>query len=302
MRTVPPQNLLRYILAAGTALVTFILLVSIIMARGKQQIETTNGVAGIKKVISSAPERDVPIYSVDTKEKKLAISIDSCWGANYTKRLLEILKEHHVKTTFFLTGIWVKKYPDIVREIAADGHEIGNHSTTHPHLASLSATAIKKQLLDNETMIYELTGKHTRLFRPPYGEYNHRVLKIARSLGYEIVQWSVDSLDWRETGVKPVVDRVLKNARPGAIILFHNSAKYTPQALPIILTRLKERSYKIIPVSELLIKQNYYIDSRTGMQKEKKRPSEMVRCWPANTSRETRDGFIARRSSGRTSK
>ncbi|MGB9791069.1 MAG: polysaccharide deacetylase family sporulation protein PdaB [Thermacetogeniaceae bacterium] len=224
--------------------------------------------AGIIAVFDTI-DREVPIYSVETQEKKIAISFDAAWGADYTDRLLEILKEHDVKTTFFLTGIWVKKYPDKVKEIAAAGHEIGNHSTTHPHCAALSAEELKKEILENEEMIYKLTGRRTRLFRPPFGEYNNQVILTCRSLGYEVIQWSVDSLDWQEVGVESVVDRVLKNIHPGAIVLFHNNAKYTPQALPIILKSLKEQGYKIVPVSELLIKKDYYIEKHTGIQRKK---------------------------------
>lgn len=224
--------------------------------------------AGIAAVFDRL-DREVPIYSVDTPEKKISISFDAAWGADYTTRLLEILKEYNVRTTFFLTGIWVKKYPEKVKEITAAGHEIGNHSTTHPHCAALSQEELKEELLENEEMIYRLTGKRTRLFRPPFGEYNNQVILTSRALGYQVIQWSVDSLDWQEVGVESVVDRVLKNVHPGAIVLFHNNARYTPQALPIILKSLKEQGYKIVPVSELLIKKDYYIEKHTGIQKKK---------------------------------
>lgn len=213
-------------------------------------------------------EREVPIYAVDTKEKKLAISFDAAWGADYTPTLLNILKENDIKTTFFLTGIWVKKYPEMVKAIADAGHELGNHSTTHPHCNSLSEEEFLKELKENEEMIYKLTKKRTRLFRPPFGEYDNTNIRAARKNGYEVIQWSVDSLDWQELGVEAIVDRVLKNAHPGAIILFHNNAKYTPETLPIILKKLKEDGYKIVPVSELLIKGDYYVEKHSGVQKK----------------------------------
>ena len=213
-------------------------------------------------------EREVPIYAVDTKEKKLAISFDAAWGADCTPTLLKILKENDIKTTFYLTGIWVKKYPEVVKTIAAAGHELGNHSSTHPHCNSLSEEEFIKELKDTEEMIFKLSKQRTRLFRPPFGEYNNTNIKAARKNGYEVIQWSVDSLDWQELGVEAEVDRVLKNAHPGAIILFHNNAKYTPEALPIILKKLKEQGYKIVPVSELLIKSDYIIEKHSGMQKK----------------------------------
>lgn len=228
-----------------------------------------SGLCGGVGGVFNAADREVPIYAVDTREKKLAISFDAAWGADYTPTLLKILEENDVKTTFFLTGIWVKKYPEMVKAIAAAGHELGNHTSTHPHCNELSEEEFIKELKDNEEMIFKLTGKRTRLFRPPFGEYNNTNIRAARKLGYEVIQWSVDSLDWQELGVEAVVDRVLKNAHPGAIVLFHNNAKYTPEALPVILKSLKDQGYKIVPVSELLIKGDYYIEKHSGLQKRK---------------------------------
>lgn len=213
-------------------------------------------------------DREVPIYAVDTKEKKLAISFDAAWGADCTPELLKILEENKIKTTFFLTGIWVEKYPEMVKKIADAGHELGNHTLTHPHCNALSEEDFIKELKENEELIKKITGKRTRLFRPPFGEYNNANLQAARKNGYEVIQWSVDSLDWQELGVEAEVDRVLKNVHPGAIVLFHNNAKYTPQALPIILKNLQEQGYKIVPVSELLIKGDYYVEKHSGVQKK----------------------------------
>lgn len=218
--------------------------------------------------VFNSGKREVPIYAVDMKEKKLAISFDAAWGADCTPTLLKILKENNIKTTFFLTGIWVKEYPEMVKAIADAGHELGNHSLTHPHCNTLSEEEFIKELKDNEEMIYKLTKKRTRLFRPPFGEYDNNNIKAARKNGYEVIQWSVDSLDWQELGTEAVVDRILKNAHPGAIMLFHNNAKYTPEALPIILKKLKGEGYEIVPVSELLIKGDYYIERHSGIQKK----------------------------------
>ncbi len=214
--------------------------------------------------------REVPIYAVETKEKKAALSFDAAWGADYTPRLLEILARHGVKATFFLTGIWVEEYPEMVKKIAAAGHELGNHTTTHPHCASLSREELEKELSANEEMIRKLTGKRTRLFRPPYGEYNDAVVRTARDLGYEVIQWSVDSLDWQEIGPEAITDRVLGNIHPGAIVLFHNNARYTPEALPGIITALKKQGYELVPISELLLKGECYVEEHSGIQKRKK--------------------------------
>lgn len=237
----------------------FILLAGVFVLSGLY-----NQVSGV----FNSGKREVPIYAVDMKEKKLAISFDAAWGADCTPTLLKILKENNIKTTFFLTGIWVKEYPEMVKAIADAGHELGNHSLTHPHCNTLSEEEFIKELKDNEEMIYKLTKKRTRLFRPPFGEYDNNNIKAARKNGYEVIQWSVDSLDWQELGTEAVVDRILKNAHPGAIMLFHNNAKYTPEALPIILKKLKEDGYKIVPVSDLLIKGDYYVERHSGIQKK----------------------------------
>lgn len=227
-----------------------------------------SGLYGQVSAVFNDNKREVPIYAVDTEGKKIAISFDAAWGADCTPTLLKILKENNIKTTFFLTGIWVEEYPDMVKTIAKEGHELGNHSTTHPHCNSLSKEEFLKELKDNEEMIYKLTNKRTSLFRPPFGEYNDLNIKAARANRYEVIQWSVDSLDWQEQGVEAVVERVVNNVHPGAIVLFHNNAKYTPEALPIILKELKKQGYKIVPVSELLIKQDYYIETHSGVQKK----------------------------------
>ncbi len=215
------------------------------------------------------PERLVPIYYVDTPEKKIAFSFDASWGAQYTPLLLQILEENGIKTTFFLTGFWVEKYPEMVKEIFAAGHEIGNHTYSHPHLNSLEPAQIKVELLRVGHIIYELTGQQPLLFRPPFGEYSDKVIRVATACGYKTIQWSVDSLDWQELGVEPMVKRVTEKLHPGAIVLFHNNARYTTEALPQIIAYARKHGYAIVPVSELIYQDNYFIDSHSGAQIKK---------------------------------
>lgn len=212
--------------------------------------------------------RELPIYSVETDDKKIAISFDAAWGDQYTEEILDILDKYDVKATFFLVGFWVDKYPDMVKKINARGHEIGNHSTNHPYMSKLSKEKIINELKNTEDKIKELTGKRTILFRPPFGDYNNLLIKTCREQNYYPIQWDVDSLDWKELGVQPVVDRVTRNVRKGSIVLFHNNAKYISQYLPIVLEKLKSDGYEIVPVSELIYKDGYYIDN-TGRQKLK---------------------------------
>ena len=210
----------------------------------------------------SNANKKLPIYCVGTDEKKMAISFDAAWGADDTDELLRILNENDVKTTFFMCGYWVEKYPKEVMKIALEGHDLGNHSSTHPHMNQLTKSQIKKELQDAHKKVYQLTGYEMDLFRPPFGEYNNTVLEVAEEEGYYVVQWDVDSLDWMEYGVQAEIDRVLnhKNLRDGSIVLFHNDAKYTPAALDIIIKGLKEKGYEIVPISELIHRQGYYMD------------------------------------------
>lgn len=216
--------------------------------------------------LTGRQQRLVPIYYVDTEEKKVAFSFDACWGSAYTPTLLKILRENNIRTTFFLTGFWVEKYPEMVTRISKEGHEIGNHSYSHPHLNGLGEEEIKEELVKVGEMIFELTNIQPHLFRPPFGEYSNKVILAAKKCGYQTIQWSIDSLDWQELGIEPMVQRVTEKLHPGAIILFHNNGKYTAEALPEIIARVKEQGYTIVPISELLYKENFYIDSNTGAQ------------------------------------
>lgn len=225
----------------------------------------------ITKPLLGSQTRLVPIYYVETTEKKIAISFDACWGASYTPEILEILQNNNLKTTFFLTGFWVEKYPEMVQKIAAEGHEIGNHTYSHPHLNSLGEEQIREELEKVNKMILELTGQKPDLFRPPFGEYNNKVVSVAEKAGYSPIQWSIDSLDWQELGKEPMVERVTANLHPGAIVLFHNNARYTVEALPEIIASIQEQGYQILPISELLYQDNYEIDSNTGAQIQKKK-------------------------------
>ncbi|SHJ68923.1 polysaccharide deacetylase family sporulation protein PdaB [Paramaledivibacter caminithermalis] len=214
-----------------------------------------------------APNKLVPIYCVDTEEKKIAISFDAAWGDRYTQGILDILDKYNIKSTFFLVGFWVDRYPDMVREINKRGHDIGNHSSTHPHMSKLSKEQIVKELNQTGDKINNLTGEKPYLFRPPFGDYNNNLIKTAKECGYYTIQWDVDSLDWKELGVEPVVDRVTRNVKNGSIVLFHNNAKYILDFLPLIIEKLQKEGYQIVPISEIIMKDNYYID-HTGKQKK----------------------------------
>lgn len=214
-------------------------------------------------------ERLVPIYRVETAEKKLAISFDAAWGSDITPKLLEILKRHNVKTTFFLVEFWMDKYPEMTRRIAQEGHEIGNHSATHPNMGSLSKQEIIREITVTHDKIRELTGQEATLFRPPFGDYSNTLISTCNELGYQVIQWDVDSLDWKDLSAGAIYDRVIGQVKPGSIVLFHNNGKHTAEALEPIIKELHRQGYKIVPISELLIKGEYYIDKSTGEMRKK---------------------------------
>ncbi len=166
--------------------------------------------------------------------------------------------------------MWVDKYPEDVKKMIAAGHDIGNHSSTHPHMSKLSEDGIQKELMDAHDVVKELTGYEMDLFRPPFGDYNERLVETAEECGYYTIQWDVDSLDWKEYGVDHEIKTVLQHKAlgNGTIILFHNDAKYTPEALPGILKGLREQGYEIVPISEIIIRDDYYMD-HTGRQMKK---------------------------------
>jgi len=216
-------------------------------------------------VMTAVATRELPVYNVDTEEKVLSISFDAAWGSANTEGILDILDQYGVKTTFFLVGFWAEKYPELVAELVARGHEIGNHSATHPHMSQLSQAQIREELRQCSELVRSITGKPTTLFHPPYGEYNDSVVRVSREEGYECVQWNVDSLDWKNLGTENMVRQCIKEVNPGDIVLFHNDSKYILEALPQILAYYTQAGYKIIPVSQLLLEGETWID-HTGKQ------------------------------------
>ena len=184
------------------------------------------------------------------------------WGNEDTARILEILEKHDVRVTFFMTGGWMNKYPDDVKAILAAGHDLGNHSQNHKQMSTLSLEKCKEELTEPHEFIKELTGNEMILFRPPYGDYNDTVINAAEACGYYTIQWDVDSLDWKDYGVDSIIRTVTehKHLGDGSIILMHNGAKYTADALDSVITILKEKGYELVPISELIIRENFEID------------------------------------------
>lgn len=218
------------------------------------------GMSDTGDLMTAARKRELPVYNVDTQEKVLSISFDAAWGSANTMQILDILDEYDVRTTFFLVGFWAEKYPELVQEMVLRGHEIGNHSATHPHMAQLNEAQIREELRIVSDLVEHITGKPTVLFRPPYGEYNDAVVTVSRAEGYECVQWNVDSLDWKNRGTQDMINQCTKKISPGDIVLFHNDSQYILEALPQILQAYTSAGYSVIPISELLLQGETWID------------------------------------------
>lgn len=214
------------------------------------------------KVSSNVNGRELPIYSVDTQEKKVALTFDAAWGNEDTQKILDILKKHDVRVTFFMTGGWVDKYPDDVKSIYKAGHDLGSHSESHKNMSQLSDEEKKQELLSVHKKVKELTGTDMNLFRAPYGDYDDAVILTAKDIGYYTIQWDVDSLDWKDYGVKSILSTVLDSQElgNGSVILCHNGAKYTADALDQLIDGLEKKGYEIVPVSQLIYKDGYHMD------------------------------------------
>ena len=214
---------------------------------------------------AAATERQLPVYSVQRDDKTIAISFDAAWGNEDTGTLINILSSYGVKTTFFVVGDWAEKYPESVRALHEAGHEVMSHSSHPDHFSMMSAEQIAADLREANRKIAAGSGVEPTLFRCPYGEYDDHVIQTVKSLGMTAIQWSVDSLDWKGISADEICERVLKKVEPGCIVLFHNAAEHTPEALPRILETLLGEGYTIVPVSELLLSGETRID-HTGKQ------------------------------------
>ena len=213
----------------------------------------------------SASSRQLPIYCVQRDDKVVSLSFDAAWGNEDTQILIDILNKYNINTTFFVVGDWVDKYPESVKALADNGNEVMNHSSNHAHFSQLSHSEIIADISACNDKIAAVTGVTPTLFRCPYGEYDDHVINAVNSMGMTAVQWDVDSLDWKGISAAYIQKRVLSKVQPGSIILFHNAAENTPEALPGIIESLLADGYTIVPISQIILDGEYYIDN-TGRQ------------------------------------
>src|SRR5213596_2363116 len=200
-----------------------------------------------------ATEDSITFSSVHVDEPYIALTFDDGPSATLTPKLLDLLAAHHIKATFFVIGENVAEHPEIVARAAREGHEIGNHSWSHPNFAKMSQENVRRQLQQTDDAIKNATGKRPTLLRPPYGSITAREKRwIHDEFGYEIILWDVDPYDWKRPGPAVVRARILKETRPGSIVLSHDIHPGTIEAMPSTFDALEAKGFKFVTVSELI--------------------------------------------------
>jgi polysaccharide deacetylase family sporulation protein PdaB len=253
-----------YIIKLKTIVVFAIITIALII------LAAVWGITGTDSFEVLAQKREIPIYSVECKEKEASITFDCAWGADDIPQILEALETEDVKATFFIVGQWAEKTPQYVKMIADKGHDIANHSYSHLRMGVLDTDRIEKEIFLCSQKLEDITGNKVDLFRAPYGDYNNNVIRTAKKLNHYVIQWDLDSLDWKPgISQEEILNRITKRIKPGSIILFHNDTPHTANLLPTIIESLKKDGYSFLPVSELIIRENYHIDHE-GKQRRRK--------------------------------
>ena len=225
---------------------------------------------------------DMPIFNVDVEndsEKKnlMCLTFDSAYINTYTYDILDILDKYNIKSTFFMTYEFMEKNPDQIMDIIKRGHEVANHSTTHPDLNKAKDSKVVKEVMKAHNFIKDLVGVDMCLFRFPFGSYSPRTISLLKNMGYYPIQWTLDSIDWKNTGKEYLINRFKGNdylLTGGSIILFHNGATYTPEALPEIIDMIYKKGLKCVRVSDLIYQHDFHIMKGQQIKGQFIRPNE----------------------------
>ena len=221
--------------------------------------------------VFGAHNRNLPIYRVSLPEndRRISVTFDNAWGADDIPDILSSLEKYNAKATFFILGTWAEKFPETVRKIYDAGHEIANHSYAHYKPTKLDKTELLNEITKCNDAIKNVTGQDCVIYRTPYGDYNDFVVETAKNAGMHVIQWDVDSLDWKEDMSKDAIfQRVTARTKSGSIILFHNDTKYTKDVLPLILEKLTSDGFTSVPISELIYKEQYFINAQGEQHKK----------------------------------
>lgn len=192
-----------------------------------------------------------PIYRGPSAEKSVCLMFNVSWGENHIPSILQTLRNNHVHATFFLDGAWVRKHPDLAKQIAADGHAIGSHGSGHPDFRKLSSFQLEQQVQKTNTVIKETVGQSLRLLAPPAGSYDNRTVKIARSHGMYTILWTADTIDWKRPPASAIVSRAVSGSEPGALILMHPTEP-TAKALPQLIQSIASKGYHFKTVEQVV--------------------------------------------------
>lgn len=208
-------------------------------------------------VRSTTADIDSAIRHVPVSERVIALTFDDGPDADFTLSILATLRAHGAKATFFVVGTQIEYFPEVLRQMSAEGHEIGSHTYSHLRLSGVSPERFRKELTREADLIVRICGVTPVCFRPPYGAMNAAQVEVLREYGYSLIMWDqqLDSRDWERPGVGRIVERVVRNARPGGIVLMHDGGGHRSQtvaALPAILEQLSAQGYRFVTVSELL--------------------------------------------------
>lgn len=259
----------RSLIFAGLALLLLAAVIVLILSLPGDATPTMAGAQVEEYQLNVLPgkNRELPVYSVERPDNRIALTINAAWKDDKTAAILETLEKHDVKATFFVSGQWVDAYPDQLKAIAEAGHEIGNLSLTHPHMNKLTTQQVQEEITKLDDKVEALTGKRSTKFRAPFGEYNDTVINAARELGYEAIQWQVDTIDWKkERSAEAIVDAVMGSLEPGSIILCHNNGHMIEDYLPTLIEKAQAEGYEFVTIDELLLEGNTTIDAK-GRQK-----------------------------------
>lgn len=246
-----------YLVALSTVIILFVLAATFTNKMSPNVIQTASNV------------KELPIYYVDTQEKKVALTMNCAWNADDIDSILDTLSKNKVHITFFMVGDWVDKFPEAVKKISDAGHEIGNHSNTHPHVNNLNLDKNLEEVKTCNDKIEKITGKRPVLYRGPYGEYNNTVIQAAKTQKCTTIQWNLDTLGYNGLTGEEMWNRLEKKLTSGSIILSHNGTKHTADSLELLLHNIQEKGYQVVRVSDLIYTDNYIVDSN-GMQKKVK--------------------------------
>jgi peptidoglycan/xylan/chitin deacetylase (PgdA/CDA1 family) len=201
--------------------------------------------------VSGPPVLDQPVFEISGAGNLIALCINVDWGTEEIPSMLDIFDNYHAQVTFFLTGSWLEKNQELARQMVARGHEVANHGAAHAHPKQLSDQALVKHMADSAELIRRILGKETRLYAPPYGEWDRRIVQTAAKLGYYTILWTLDTIDWQDPSAATIVQRIVPKAKGGSIVLMHPRPN-SVSALPQMLEGLQAKGLKAVTLSTMM--------------------------------------------------